>query len=171
MSFKSEEASVQKENKKDLITGVVFLGISLGIFAASFSIKKLVVSFIGSSFVPQVTALLLAGLSVLLIIQSLSDAGAGRTARADGVPHPDTGRKARFSTIATFVLLFCYLFFLESVGFLITTAVYLFAQFWVLSKKKPNLLMYALIAVLSSVIIYYIFVKIFILMLPAGIFG
>lgn len=163
---------MQKENKKDFITGFVFLGIAATIFAASFSIKKLVVSFIGSAFVPQVTALLLAGLSVLLIVQSLSMSGAGRTEKEKTAPpSPDAAKKARFSIIATFVLLFCYLFFLESVGFLITTAVYLFAQFWVLSRKKPNLPMYALIAVLSSVIIYYIFVKVFILMLPAGIFG
>jgi len=57
------------------------------------------------------------------------------------------------------------------VGFLITTAFYLFFQFLVLSRKKPNLPLYGLIAVSTSIIVYYLFVKVFILFLPAGILG
>jgi putative tricarboxylic transport membrane protein len=71
----------------------------------------------------------------------------------------------------TFVLIFLYLALLEPLGFLLSTAVYLFFQFIVLSRKKPNLPLYGLLSISTSAIVYYLFVKVFILFLPAGILG
>jgi hypothetical protein len=65
-----------------------------------------------------------------------------------------------------------YALLITKVGFLITTTVYLFIQINILSPKQSRKhLMFAIISVVASVVIYYIFVKVFNLMLPAGILG
>jgi putative tricarboxylic transport membrane protein len=162
------------EKKRDLIVGAVFLVFSAAVFIATFSIRRLVVARIGSAFVPQLAAVLLGGLSILLIVQSLlalrsasGKSGPEQTAEQDKAEI----KRRNFSVAATLFLLLVYLVLLQPVGFLLTTSIYLFAQFIVLSRKKPNYPLYAVLAAGSSVIIYYLFVKVFILFLPAGILG
>jgi putative tricarboxylic transport membrane protein len=153
------------KKKKDLIIGAAFFAISVGVFVSSFSIRKLVVSKVGSAFVPQLMAILLAGLSILLIVQAL-------TAKVEPAPEKKPASGGRNHSVwLTFVLIFLYLALLEPLGFLLSTAVYLFFQFIVLSRKKPNLPLYGLLSISTSAIVYYLFVKVFILFLPAGILG
>jgi putative tricarboxylic transport membrane protein len=160
--------------KRDLIIGAAFLAFSVAVFIASFGIRRLVVVRIGSAFVPQLAAILLGALSILLIVQTLLSL---RTVSEAEVPakkeEQDRAeiKRRNFSVSATLVLILVYLVLLQPVGFLLTTAVYLFAQFIVLSRKKPNYPLYAVLAIGTSVIIYYLFVKVFILFLPAGILG
>lgn len=165
-----------ESRKRDLYLGIGFFLFSIGVWIASFSIKHLVVARIGSAFVPQLAAALLGVLSIVLILQSVHRAPKGsiaETTKTASLTEQETetasNRKKRVRL--TFLLILFYLIFLEPVGFLITTALYLFFQFWVLSRRKPNLPLYGIIAVFTSVIIYYLFVKVFVLFLPAGILG
>ena len=58
--------------KKDLASGIGLLVFSVLLFLGTFTIKKLfIVSRIGAAFVPQLAAFILAGLSILLILQAL----------------------------------------------------------------------------------------------------
>lgn len=161
-----------ESRKRDLYLGIGFLLFSSGVWIASFSIKHLVVARIGSAFVPQLAATLLALLSITLILQSIFQAPAstsqqGKLTEQDAEAYLKRKKRVRL----TFLLILCYLVLLDSVGFLITTALYLFFQFWVLSRRKPNLPFYGIIAISTSIIIYYLFVKVFVLFLPAGILG
>jgi len=156
--------------KRDLFIGIGFLLLSIGVWIASFSIKRLVVSRIGSAFVPQLAASLLGILSIILIVQSVA-AKSKAVPEASQKEKPEVSAESRKRVLLTFLLILLYLALLEPVGFLITTAFYLFFQFLVLSRKKPNLPLYGLIAVSTSIIVYYLFVKVFILFLPAGILG
>jgi Na+/melibiose symporter-like transporter len=110
---------------------------------------------------PRIAASLLGILSIILIVQSVS-------AKSKAVPavsqkeKPEGSAESRKRVFLTFLLILLYLALLESVGFLITTAFYLFFQILVLSRKKPNLPLYGLIAVSTSIIVYYLFVKVFI---------
>ena len=161
-----------ESRKRDLYLGIGFLLFSIGVWIASFSIKHLVVARIGSAFVPQLAATLLALLSIVLILQSVLQASRG-TSMVEKSTEQETeaASKRKKRVRMTFLLILFYLIFLEPIGFLLTTALYLFLQFWVLARRKPNLPLYGIIAVSTSVIIYYLFVKVFVLLLPAGILG
>ena len=71
----------------------------------------------------------------------------------------------------TLALVLLYTALMEPVGFLITTALYLYVQFIVLTpaEQKVKHLRYALIAVVSAVLIFYIFRHGFDLLLPVGL--
>jgi putative tricarboxylic transport membrane protein len=61
---------------------------------------------------------------------------------------------------------------LPYLGFLIMTTVYLFFQMSIMcarEKRKP--VMFVVISAIASVVVYFTFVKVFSLMLPAGILG
>jgi putative tricarboxylic transport membrane protein len=76
------------------------------------------------------------------------------------------------AVVGTFVLMAGYAALLPMVGFMITTAVYLFLQINILAEnqhRKPVL--FGIISVVTSVSVYYLFVMVFHLMLPAGILG
>lgn len=162
--------------QREAVTGSGFLAFSILVYIASFGIKKLVVSRIGAAFVPQLAASLLAGLSVLMIIQALLRkpvASADPVADAESEQAtPAEKKSARVSVWATIGLLVVYGVALEKVGFLVTTALYLFFQFWVLGLgKKKNYVLLAIISVLTAIAVYALFVYAFDLMLPAGILG
>lgn len=71
----------------------------------------------------------------------------------------------------TVILIVCYIALFNVIGFLITTFVYLFLQFTVLSpaEKKPNLIVYLLISGVISLFIYTSFRYGLDIMLPQGI--
>jgi putative tricarboxylic transport membrane protein len=74
--------------------------------------------------------------------------------------------------LCTFFLLIVYVVLLGSVGFLIMTALYIFLQSWIITPKpKRRPVKLAIIAGISSALIYSAFVFGLNLMLPAGILG
>lgn len=161
-----------KKKYWDLASGIAFLVLSITVFIGAQHVKTLAVSSIGSGFFPSVVSVLLAITSIAII------AGGIVQARK---PDPSPASKARASTeekprvwgvIGTFALMAGYALLISKLGFLITTTLYLFVQMNILSPKQSRRqLMFAIIAVLAAVIIYYTFVKVFNLMLPAGILG
>lgn len=75
------------------------------------------------------------------------------------------------TTLKTVALIVAYTALLNSVGFLITTALYLFVQFVVLTPadQKPRYALYAAIALVTSVAVYALFRYAFDLVLPVGL--
>ncbi|MBP8277934.1 MAG: tripartite tricarboxylate transporter TctB family protein, partial [Propionivibrio sp.] len=67
-------------------------------------------------------------------------------------------------------LILVYIALMQFVGFPIMTVVYLVAQFTILTpaERKPNFLVYAVIAVLTSALVYLLFRYAFDMMLPVG---
>ena len=68
-----------------------------------------------------------------------------------------------------FVLTFVYYKLLKPVGFLLTTPFYLFASFILFGYKKK--LTAAIVAVVFSVAVYFLFSRVFMVILPRGILG
>jgi len=75
------------------------------------------------------------------------------------------------TVLKTIALIVIYIAVLEPIGFLISTILFLFIGFNLLAPagEKKNQLMNLIIAVLASVIIYYVFRNGLNLMLPQGI--
>lgn len=159
--------------KMDLIAGIFLFIFSVIMYQASFSIRMMFVSRVGSRFVPQLIAIAIGVLSLVLVVQSLLRMKAAeKTARAEkGEAAPPTFKEI-LPVAGTFLALILYAVLFEPLGFIVTTALYLFVQFYLLTGTvKRNYIVFALSAVLTSVVVYYIFVEAFHLMLPPGILG
>lgn len=150
--------------KKELVVGAVML--CAGLFYLILTINLPRKGTIDASTVPYVLAIALCLLGFLQLL------GARKAVR----PETDTDDEAPKAAadyptvLKTLALIAIYIALLEKVGFLITTALYLYAQFIVItpSDQKVKHLSYVIIAVVASVAIYFTFRHGFDLMLPAG---
>lgn len=153
----------------DIISGVFFLLFSAIIFIASYSIKTVSISNVGvsSAFMPRCISVIFALVSITIICSGVKKLRETKDAFAE------KGQKSNtWAVVCTLGLIALYIAFLNILGFIITTSIYLFLQFTLLSDKtsrKP--LVFGLVAIIASVAIYYVFVSGFQLMLPAGILG
>lgn len=77
----------------------------------------------------------------------------------------------RYLLRALIMLSFTVLYYklMRKVGFLITTPIYLFASFMLFGYKKK--IIAAVIAIVFSVVVYFLFTKVFLVVLPRGILG
>ncbi len=156
-----------KKKYWDLASGIFLLVFSVALYFGAKNVKTLSVSSVGSGTFPSIVAVVLAIVSVAIIVGGVKKArGPDEKAKTDG------GKPRMWAVVATFVIMAIYATLMPSVGFMITTAVYLFAQMYIMAAKehqKP--ILFGVISVVASVSIYYMFVKVFSLMLPAGILG
>jgi hypothetical protein len=158
-----------KKKYWDLASGSVLLLFSAVLFIGAQRVKTLAVSSIGSGFFPSVVAMLLAITSIAIII-----GGVAQARKSDSTTEKTKAEdKPRvWGVIGTFALMAFYAILLPKLGFLITTTVYLFVQINILSPNESRKqILFGIISVVTSVVIYYTFVKVFHLMLPAGILG
>jgi putative tricarboxylic transport membrane protein len=155
----------------DLISGGFLLILAIALFFGSFGVQRLTISRIGSGFVPQVVAVILAVVSIGVIRNGVIALKFHLNERKD--KKEENKEQANMKGFAlTLVLLLAYLFTLTTVGFLITTTVYLFAQMLILATKEQRKIPLLIgISVVTSVTVYFIFLKVFQLVLPAGILG
>lgn len=162
---------------KDFSTGIFFIAFGIALFLSALTIPAGGQLSMGGDFMPKV-------MSVLLIL--CGAAFAGRALFAKPEPAADDGgslerspeqkaekRRQRIMFLLEFGLLFLYLMLLKPVGFLITTTVYIFLQMWLItpSSEKRRPVVMAVVAVAATLFTYFVFVKGFRLLLPAGILG
>lgn len=150
--------------KKELVVGAVML--CAGLFYLILTINLPRKGTIDASTVPYVLAVSLCLLGFLQLL------GARKAVRPKADPDDDAPNTvADYPTVLkTLALIAIYIALLEKVGFLITTVLYLYAQFIVITPRdqKVKHFSYAIIAVITSVVIYFTFRHGFDLMLPAG---
>lgn len=157
------------ERYKDVFLGIFLMAVGFVLFAASFSIKSVLPMEIGPDFFPRVAA-------VCLIVL-----GAGTTGecllkvKKEGNGQPEQEEKqggSSISVVLTIVLMVIYVVVIKKMGFLITTALYLFCQINILApKEKRNQILFIVISAAASAVIYLAFAKGLNLLLPAGILG
>ncbi|MCW1248295.1 tripartite tricarboxylate transporter TctB family protein [Pseudomonas sp. SAICEU22] len=149
--------------RNELIAGVAMLGAGVAYLVLTMNLPRR--GTIDAAFVPWVLAvsLCLLGALQLWMWRKLPDKRAESAEKPEAIDYPTV-----FKTLALVLL---YTALMEPVGFLITTALYLYVQFIVLTpaEQKVKHLRYALIAVVSAVLIFYIFRHGFDLLLPVGL--
>lgn len=161
-----------KRKYLDLVSGFAFLALAIALYFGSKNVKTLDVSRFGGGFFPSIVAVLLAITSLGIILGGIAQAGKPNKEEPQANTESSLEKSRRWAVLVTFLLMFGYALLISKLGFIITTALYLFIQINILSPKKSrHQLLFAIISVLSSIIIYYTFVKLFNLMLPAGILG
>lgn len=154
-------------NKKELLIGVVMLGVALGYLLMTLQLPGH--SGIDAAFVPTLLSAMLCLLGALQLFSAFASApAAAAPSDSDAAP---AERSDVATVIKTLALIVGYVALLNPVGFPIMTALYLYLQFVVLTPldHRVNHLVYALIAVVTSALIYLLFREAFDLMLPSGL--
>ena len=155
---------------KDILGGLFWLVVAVGMYYASFSIRALKIgsgstSFVGSGFMPRLVAIGMVILSLTIMWQSWKKL---KSAQVDTDNQDSCSFKEKYLPVVVSVgLLVAYIAFMEMLGFVVMTAVYLCGQMFILATpehRRPVL--FVVISVVSALAIYYTFVEVFQLMLP-----
>lgn len=158
------------ERYKDILGGLFWLLVAVGMFYASFNIRVLAIgsgstSFVGSGFMPRLVAIGMVILSCIIIWQSWQKNKLAKDSAS--VNDNCSFRQIYLPVVVSVGLLVMYIAFMEKLGFVIMTALYLCGQMLILASaehRKPVL--FVVISIVSALAIYYTFVEVFQLMLP-----
>ena len=147
----------------DIIAGLAFLALAAALYVGSYSIRTFSDTGYGVTFLPRVTALVMAVVSLVVL------AGGVKKLRTE--PGGERfGVTPAFA--ATAALIFLYILSMEKLGFILSTIAYVALQIFILSEyNRKRLLFGAAIAVPFSFGVYYLFTRVIYIMLPAGILG
>jgi putative tricarboxylic transport membrane protein len=163
---------------RELFSGVAFFAFSIFLYALSYQIKMTKADPIGPQFFPRLVALLIALLSILSIVRGISQIRE-RNMKSKRVANSDDKTKAsykpNYSFLFSILLLIAYMLFIQKIGFILLSIVYLFFQIYLISPKEElkrrNLIIYGIISVCVPIALYFVFYNAFNIFLPPGILG
>ena len=154
----------------DIIVGVFFMLLSAAMMVMAKMLPKSTVMDIGPDFMPMcigVMTFVLAAALVLLNIKNMKIYVA--QAEAEGPEKADYKR-----VLTSFIIILVYVFVLKSVGFIISTLVYLPDQMFILAPEerrgKKDVIQLLITDVLFTFVVFFLFRYGFKIVLPAGIF-
>ena len=154
----------------DIIVGVFFMLLSVAMMVMAKMLPKSTVMDIGPDFMPMcigVMTFVLAAALVLLNIKNMKIYVA--QAEAEGPEKADYKR-----VLTSFIIILVYVFVLKSVGFIISTLVYLPVQMFILAPEerrgKKDVIQLLITDVLFTFVVFFLFRYGFKIVLPAGIF-
>ncbi len=117
---------------KELISGLVMLGVSIFYLVNAYQIKVLSRVFFNAAMFPKILGFALAALSIAQIISALVKMSRNGTLAAASAR---ISRAGKIRVAATLIALIIYLALLREVGFLLMTMFYVFAQILILTTK------------------------------------
>ena len=151
----------------DIIVGIVYAVLGIALIIAARMLPKSQVMDIGPDFMPTVVGTLILVLSIILLVQAVQELRKNPDKEV-GKDESDYKR-----VLLSLILALLYVFLLKPIGFIICTLVYLFCQIYVLApdsyRTKKDMIMYLIIDVVFTLIVYYLFRIGFKIVLPAGI--
>ena len=149
----------------NLYAGIMFLAFTI-VFAAQVPAIRLTrVTIVNSAVYPVVILVALGMLACAQIWFSVRELRRAGTDYSGG----DEKKKDYMCVLRTLILSCVYVLLLEPLGFLISSILYVFCQILNLCpKNEVNFVKFAIIAVVSSLVIYVTFRNGLNLMLPAG---
>ena len=149
------------DKTKNLICSGVFFLFGAFLYFESLSIKVLMTKDLGSGFFPKVIAVSIMVMAIVELIITLTNK---RIVKDEKTDRDIKGGLLTIMCMAAYIALY------DPLGFLLSTALYLFVQILILSTEKNRRIpLFALISVASSVVIYVIFVYAISMPLPTGI--
>ncbi len=148
--------------KSDVVIGALLFVLSAAMFALTFQFPEHTVA-LSPTFFPRIVAVGMAGLSCLLIARALVQPRPAQPAARLSLP--DWARQGHVRRIAVMAALgFIYTLVLDSLGFLVATALLLAATVVLFMERR--LIVIVPVAVLGSGALYGIFRVIFKVPLP-----
>lgn len=160
----------------DVYAGGFLLVLSIVMFISTFSIQALTDSRVGADFMPKIIAVLIAILSIFIIVNGFrrKDEIVRDEQEVSSLENEVESKndKSYLLVIISVALMFIYLFLIPILGFLISTTAFLLIQMLLFSEwKAKNIILYLIISIITSTLIYYLFRNVFYVMLPSGILG
>lgn len=162
--------------KSDLITGIIAAAFSVFYLSQTTTIKIFggTTGGVNAKTVPEIWGSCLLILSIILIVRSIY--GMAKAKKNPTLPEQGNFIKNlidKREVAYTFALLIGYAALMKPVGFIITSIIYVFLQILILTpiKKRSRKVMgiAAVMAVTFSTVLYYVFTKYFMVLLPPGI--
>lgn len=164
----------------DVFSGFFLLVVSVVMYIATYSFEALTTTVVGPAFMPQIISVAIGVFSILIIVNGFRKVRHEK--KEETIPEPvvevhddemTPGEQDSYKpVIMTLLLMVVYVILMPIVGFLITTILYIFLQMMILSHKTTRKIwLFALVSIVSSIIIYYVFRNVFYVMLPTGIMG
>lgn len=149
--------------KQHILSSIVFLLISGVVFFSCYTKLGETSLAIHPYMMPTLTSGLMTAMCILRLIVGLR------------MP-PDDAEKAKkklievpVKSLITMGLVLVYALTMKSVGFILTTFVFMMVQMFVLKEGKKNWPLMLGISLVMSVGIYFLFTRVFNIMLPAGV--
>ena len=157
------------KKSRDLILGVVMLlfsGFYLYFSQQIVTRPKLVPSFASARIMPNLLGGLLAILSVICIIQGIRKL----KTTPDETAEEKTDKGDLLAVVLTFAVIIGYTLILQPLGFCLSTVIFLFLQMIILAPTdKRNYLLFAVVAVAFTAVVYVAFRVGLQQLLPRGI--
>lgn len=149
---------------RDIICSIIFLLTGLFLFQQSLGIKSIMEKDLGSGFMPKVIAVSLVAIAVLKLVLSI--------VKKDSENKSSKEDSDSMGGLLTIGALLFYVLTFEIIGFILSTALYLFFQITILSNQENRKLgLFLIISVGFSIAIYGLFVYLIDRPLPIGILG
>lgn len=147
----------------NVVMGVFFLLLAVVYFCLADALPPSKVMRVGPAFVPKIVAWLTLGLALILTVTSLR--------KLKSIPAAAVPDEKEYGRVLLTICVFgTYVMFFEVLGFPLATFLYLLAQMPIMApKEKINPLLFAGIALVTSVGVYYIFKFWLDVMLPVGL--
>ena len=154
----------------DIIVGIFFMAISGTMIKLSHLLPKSKVMKVGPDFVPLIVGYITFALAAALTIISIKNFKArAEKAKTEKIPECDYVR-----VIESIILMLIYVSFMQQIGFIVATLIFLFLQMLVLSpsnKRTPKeIIRLLIIDVIFVFVVFLLFRYGFKIVLPAGIF-
>lgn len=157
------------EKYGNLTLGIVFTLFGIGYLVAAFLVPKSAVMDLGPDVMPKIIATITIVLGFLQTFNGFKEMKAFDETKEQ----ENEGEKLQYwrvgATIAAFIV---YVNLIEVIGFLIMTFIYLVVQMNILSVKEDRRqLLFVIISLITSLLVYFLFRNGFNIMIPAGILG
>lgn len=154
----------------DIVVGVFFMALSAVMISMARMLPKSKVMDIGPDFMPTVIGCITFILAAILTVLSVKNKKMHEAELANA-PVDDCDYKR---VLLSALLVLVYVFILQPVGFLVSTLLYLPLQMFVLApddqKGKKQIIQLAVIDVIFTMVVFFLFRYGFKIILPVGIF-
>ncbi len=155
--------------KIDLVAGIVLAIFALWYLYQSFSIRMFAAMgkvAVNSATMPKLWAICMLLLAAALISRYFRK---GKAKKAEKKAGSGSILADNAEVIATFVSLIVYVVLLKYAGFIVSTSLYVFAQTIILMQKhERNYVKAGVLAIVFSVVAYFLFVHVLAVLLPIG---
>lgn len=148
--------------QRDIICSIAFIIFGMVLYVAALSVNSVIANDVGPAFMPKVIGVFIAVLAALKLVLSIMSKGNKAKATNEDIK----------AGVFTIIALLAYVLLFNPLGFIVSTALYLFAQFMILStENNRNIKQFTILSIVTPLIIYFLFVYGFKLILPSGILG
>ncbi len=152
--------------------GVVVMLAAVGLFIIAGNVQDFMLSSngVGAAFMPRIAATIL----LLLGLVTFSAAWRLEPAKTKKPTHLEEAKSkgGQFYALISIALMMGYIALLSSLGFVITSAIYIFCQILILRKQSPKRwVTFLAVAIFLPITAYLLFVNVFEVMVPAGLLG